>query len=313
MGFLSQKEAPAVTSTEAQLELEQTAALSIQSAEENMPVTPTDTPPVASYQEAAGAGEAQQETSVGGQATSTPLEDEAPALDASKEEDRRTGIFIFPASATGKTKEGQPNWAEMPNPKPATESEIEDAIDDDSKVIVFSMAMKPPTGDLAKCLGVEEVTSIEIVQEQSTKSEKTGTEQGGAESEKTPADPEKMEVDPDPAPTCKFRSSDIRLRQGGAASATAPNRDENQDPGPAEETGAGAEKPAAQEKPEDTSTEKLEEGFDTKLSLSDDDLLIPTGDTADLDRAEKDGILEDAALKKAEEDLLDGKEGGSKG
>ena len=148
LGFLSQKEAPAVTSTEAQLELEQTAALSIQSAEENMPVTPTDTPPVASYQEAAGAGEAQSETSVGGQATSTPLEDEAPALDASKEEDRRTGIFIFPASATGKTKEGQPNWAEMPNPKPATESEIEDAIDDDSKVIVFSMAMKPPTGDL---------------------------------------------------------------------------------------------------------------------------------------------------------------------
>ena len=63
MGFLSQKEAPAVPDTEAQLELEQTAALAIQSAEENMPVTPTDTPPVASYQEAAGAGEAQQETS----------------------------------------------------------------------------------------------------------------------------------------------------------------------------------------------------------------------------------------------------------
>ena len=57
----------------------------------------------------------------------------------------------------------------------------------------------------------------------------------------------------------------------------------------------------------------MDEGFDSKLSLSDEDLLIPTGDTADLDRAEKDGILEDAALKKAEEDLLDGKEGGSKG
>ena len=49
------------------------------------------------------------------------------------------------------------------------------------------------------------------------------------------------------------------------------------------------------------------------MYLSDEDLLIPTGDTADLDRAEKAGILEDAALKKAEEDLLDGKEGGSKG
>ena len=126
-----------------------------------------------------------------------------------------------------------------------------------------------------------------------------------------------MEVDPEPAPTCKFRSSDIRLRQGGAASTAAPNRDENQDPGPeGESIGVGDEKPATQEKQLDTSTDKLEKGFDTKLSLSDDEeeLLIPTGDTADLDRAEKAGILEDAALKKAEKDgILDEKEGGSKG
>ena len=46
------------------------------------------------------------------------------------------------------------------------------------------------------------------------------------------------------------------------------------------------------------------------MSDDDEELLIPTGDTADLDRAEKAGILEEAALKKAENDgILDDKEG----
>ena len=49
------------------------------------------------------------------------------------------------------------------------------------------------------------------------------------------------------------------------------------------------------------------------MSLSDSDeaeLEIPTGDLADLDKAEKSGILDDAALDKAEKDgILDEKEG----